>query len=291
MHVNDQLNDFIHYLTVEKGLAKNTIDSYRRDLKNYLNFIGQQLKITDLNHVTRTHIMQFLNQLKNEGKSSKTIARHIASIRSFHHFLLIDKVTENDPTIHIETPQAEMKLPKVLHPKEVDKLLNTPDLTTPLGIRDKAMLELMYATGMRVSELISLQLNDVHLSLGFVRCIGKGNKERIIPIGKLAQEALEHYLNKARPKLCSKKSNRHFIFKPSWQRINETRFLENFKTNCSKSRDRTEIDTTYITSFFCNPFAGKWCRFAVCPRNARTRRYFNNANLYACNKNKIKRCV
>lgn len=212
MHVNDQLNDFIHYLTVEKGLAKNTIDSYRRDLKNYLNFIGQQLKITDLNHVTRTHIMQFLNQLKNEGKSSKTIARHIASIRSFHHFLLIDKVTENDPTIHIETPQAEMKLPKVLHPKEVDKLLNTPDLTTPLGIRDKAMLELMYATGMRVSELISLQLNDVHLSLGFVRCIGKGNKERIIPIGKLAQEALEHYLNKARPKLCSKKNLTDILF-------------------------------------------------------------------------------
>lgn len=212
MNVNDQINDFIHYLIVEKGLAKNTIQSYRRDLTNYTEFLQGQLNMTDWNSVSRSHIMQFLSSLKNEGKSSRTIARHIASIRSFHHFLLIDKVTDDDPTVHIETPQAEMKLPKVLNLDEVEKLLNAPDTSKPLGIRDKAMLELMYATGMRVSELIGLSLNDTHLSLGFVRCIGKGSKERIIPIGQMAIRALDLYLKEGRPKLVNSKNRSDYLF-------------------------------------------------------------------------------
>lgn len=210
--MNDHINDFIHYLVVEKGLAKNTIQSYRRDLTSYMDFLQKNLNVTDMKAITRSHIMQFLSSLKNEGKSSRTIARHIASIRSFHHFLLIEKVTDDDPTVHIETPNAEMKLPKVLNLDEVEKLLNAPDTSKPLGIRDKAMLELMYATGMRVSELISLTLNDVHLSLGFVRCIGKGNKERIIPIGQIAIHALDLYLNEARPKLANSKNKTDQLF-------------------------------------------------------------------------------
>lgn len=162
--------------------------------------------------MTRVHIMQFLSCLKDEGKSARTIARHIASIRSFHHFLILDKIVDHDPTVHIETPHPELKLPKVLNTDEVDTLLNTPDLTTTLGLRDKAMLELMYATGMRVSELVNLNINDVHLSLGFVRCLGKGNKERIIPIGKMATEALKGYLEKARPKLINQKNKTDSLF-------------------------------------------------------------------------------
>lgn len=202
----------MHYLIVEKGLAENTIQSYRRDISAYLIFIETKLQITDINHVTRVHIMQFLSCLKDEGKSARTIARHIASIRSFHHFLILDKIVDHDPTVHIETPHPELKLPKVLNTDEVDTLLNTPDLTTTLGLRDKAMLELMYATGMRVSELVNLNINDVHLSLGFVRCLGKGNKERIIPIGKMATEALKEYLEKARPKLINQKNKTDSLF-------------------------------------------------------------------------------
>lgn len=203
---------FLHYLIVEKGLAENTIQSYRRDISAYLIFIETKLQITDINHVTRVHIMQFLSCLKDEGKSARTIARHIASIRSFHHFLILDKIVDHDPTVHIETPHPELKLPKVLNTDEVDTLLNTPDLTTTLGLRDKAMLELMYATDMRVSELVNLNINDVHLSLGFVRCLGKGNKERIIPIGKMATEALKEYLEKARPKLINQKNKTDSLF-------------------------------------------------------------------------------
>lgn len=212
MYVKDYLKDFLHYLIVEKGLAENTIQSYRRDISAYLIFIETKLQITDINHVTRVHIMQFLSCLKDEGKSARTIARHIASIRSFHHFLILDKIVDHDPTVHIETPHPELKLPKVLNTDEVDTLLNTPDLTTTLGLRDKAMLELMYATGMRVSELVNLNINDVHLSLGFVRCLGKGNKERIIPIGKMATEALKEYLEKARPKLINHKNKTDSLF-------------------------------------------------------------------------------
>lgn len=212
MYVKDYLKDFLHYLIVEKGLAENTIQSYRRDISAYLIFIEKKLQITDINHVTRVHIMQFLSCLKDEGKSARTIARHIASIRSFHHFLILDKIVDHDPTVHIETPHPELKLPKVLNTDEVDTLLNTPDLTTTLGLRDKAMLELMYATGMRVSELVNLNINDVHLSLGFVRCLGKGNKERIIPIGKMATEALKGYLEKARPKLINQKNKTDSLF-------------------------------------------------------------------------------
>ncbi len=212
MYVKEYLKDFLHYLIVEKGLAENTIQSYRRDISAYLIFIEAKLQITDINHVTRVHIMQFLSCLKDEGKSARTIARHIASIRSFHHFLILDKIVDHDPTVHIETPHPELKLPKVLNTDEVDTLLNTPDLTTTLGLRDKAMLELMYATGMRVSELVNLNINDVHLSLGFVRCLGKGNKERIIPIGKMATEALKEYLEKARPKLINQKNKTDSLF-------------------------------------------------------------------------------
>lgn len=210
--MKDYLKDFLHYLIVEKGLAENTIQSYRRDISAYLIFIETKLQITDINHVTRVHIMQFLSCLKDEGKSARTIARHIASIRSFHHFLILDKIVDHDPTVHIETPHPELKLPKVLNTDEVDTLLNTPDLTTTLGLRDKAMLELMYATDMRVSELVNLNINDVHLSLGFVRCLGKGNKERIIPIGKMATEALKEYLEKARPKLINQKNKTDSLF-------------------------------------------------------------------------------
>lgn len=199
------MQDFLHYLTVERNLAKNTIVSYERDLRKYVHYLKHVEQIGSWNDVSRLHILQFLKFLKEKGSSAKTIARHIASIRSFHQFLLREKATEQDPSVHIETPQMERTLPKVLSMGEVEALLDTPKANTPFGIRDKAMLELLYATGMRVSELVGLNLADVHLTMGFVRCYGKGNKERIVPIGRLALEALKVYIEKARPKLLDPK--------------------------------------------------------------------------------------
>lgn len=205
--MEDQLKDFMHYLLVEKGLASNTLVSYERDLKSYIKYM-KNVEKCDVKEIQRSHIIRFLGFLKDQGKSSKTIARHIASIRAFHQFLFRDRVLEEDPTIHIETPQAERTLPKVLSMEEVEALLDFQHKNDHYGLRDKAMLELLYATGIRVSELINLNMDDVHLTMGFIRCIGKGNKERIIPIGGAATRALEAYLNGARSAFLQQKNRR-----------------------------------------------------------------------------------
>ncbi|MCM3122275.1 site-specific tyrosine recombinase XerD [Mesobacillus sp. AQ2] len=210
--MEDRLDDFIHFLVVEKGLSKNTIVSYKRDLNSYIHYLKNVEQLGELNGVQRPQIVHFLKFLKDSGKSSKTLARHIASIRAFHHFLLREKAVDHDPTVHIESPQHERSLPKVLSMEEVETLLESPKLSDPFGYRDKAMLEMMYATGIRVSELIGLKLSDVHLTMGFVRCMGKGSKERIIPIGKTASDAIEEYLEKGRPKLASKKHKDDSLF-------------------------------------------------------------------------------
>ncbi|MDP4083796.1 MAG: site-specific tyrosine recombinase XerD [Bacillota bacterium] len=210
--MQDQLKDFMHFLIVEKGLAKNTIISYERDLNSYLQYLKNVENISELNDVTRVHIVHFLGILKEQKKSSKTLARHIASIRSFHQFLIRDKATEHDPSVHIESPKMERSLPKVLNLQEVEVLLDSPKIKDHFGFRDKAMLEILYASGIRVSELIGLNQGDIHLTMGFLRCIGKGNKERIIPIGKTAANALEQYLDKGRPYFLTKKSSEEALF-------------------------------------------------------------------------------
>lgn len=210
--MTDHLQDFLHYLVVERGLARNTIISYRRDLERYLQYVKEVESISKINDVTRVHIIHFLALLKEENKSSRTIARHVSSIRAFHQFLLRDQAVDNDPSVLIETPKMERNLPRVLSLEEVETLLESPKKNDEFGLRDKAMLELLYATGIRVSELIGLQIGDVHLTMGFVRCIGKGNKERIIPIGQTALTAVEKYLQNGRPRLVSKKHRDNALF-------------------------------------------------------------------------------
>lgn len=210
--MEDHIKDFIHYLMVEKGLANNTIVSYERDLKSYTAYLQKVEQLYSINEVNRAHLLQFLGHLKQNGKSAKTLARHVASIRAFHQFLLREKVCEQDPAVHLETPQQEQRLPKVLSLSEVEALLEAPKSNSPFDLRNRAMLELLYATGMRVSELIQMKLDDLHLAMGFVRCIGKGDKERIIPIGQTAIEVMEKYLVNGRPLLRSAKHRSNALF-------------------------------------------------------------------------------
>ena len=210
--MENQLKAFLDYLLVEKGLAKNTIISYERDLKSYFHYLKSVEVIQSLNEIQRIHIIHFLNFLKDQGKSSKTLARHIASIRAFHQFLLREKASEGDPSVLIETPKLERALPKVLSLLEVEQLLNAPSLNDHFGLRDKAMLELLYATGIRVSELIALEIDDVHITLGFISCNGTGNKERIIPVGKTAIAAIKQYLASGRPCFVTEKQKDDAFF-------------------------------------------------------------------------------
>lgn len=207
----DALEDFFHYLQIERGLARNTLISYERDLKQYYQYINNEKEQAHWEDIDRHDIVAFLYAVKTTGKSSATIARMISSIRSFHQFLIREQIVTHDASIHIESPKTDRLLPAVITAEEVDLLLHISE-RTPLSIRNKAMLELLYATGLRVSELVSLQMNDLHLMMGFVRCLGKGNKERIIPVGDIAKTALEDYLEHARPILTKKKQQEKKLF-------------------------------------------------------------------------------
>jgi integrase/recombinase XerD len=195
--MDDHLRNFMQFLLVEKRVAKNTLLSYERDLKTYLHYLINVEAIETSNQIQRAHIVHFLSFLKEQGKSTKTLARHVASIRAFHQFLLREQVANQDPSVLIEPPKLERSIPKVLSLKEVEKLLDFPNGQGHFGLRDKAMLELLYATGIRVSELIQIDVDHVNVTMGFVTVSGN-NKERIIPIGKTAAEALKDYMDKGR---------------------------------------------------------------------------------------------
>lgn len=190
---------FIHYLTVERGLARNTLSSYQLDLNQYQVFCQSQ----GLNPLGegRNAVMAYLLKLKKDGRAPATISRHLAALKSFYRFLLNEGVISTDPTVNLESPRMAQRLPRVLTPDEVDRLLAQPRTNTPAGLRDKAMLELLYATGIRVSELVSMDLSDVNLEHGFIRCFGKGARERIIPLGSVAARYVAEYLTRARAKL------------------------------------------------------------------------------------------
>lgn len=240
--MKDQIKDFIHYLIVERGLSNNTIVSYERDLKSYQKHLSEIQMLASFNNVTRLHIIQFLKSLKESGKSSKTIARHTASIRNFHQFLLREKQADQDPSVLIESPQLERNLPKILSLQEVEKLLDSPKLTNPFGLRDKAMLELLYATGIRVTEMINLNLTDAHLTMGFIRCYGKGNKERIVPIGRTSTDALMDYIERGRTKLMNKKEPTEALFiNHHGKRISRQGFWKNLKKIALEANIKSEL--------------------------------------------------
>ncbi|MGD6962094.1 site-specific tyrosine recombinase XerD [Fictibacillus phosphorivorans] len=239
--MNDHVQDFLQYIIVERALSKNTIDSYKRDLTQYVRYLGKVESLETIHEIDRNHIMGYLLFLKENGKASTTLARNIASIRSFHQFLLREKVSNQDPSVHIETPKTERKLPKVLSTDEVEALLDTPAANDPFSQRDKGMLELLYATGIRVSELVQLNIGDVHLDMGFIRCIGKGNKERIIPLGKMAQTAIERYLQNGRSIMLKGKKTDALFLNHHGNRLSRQGFWKILKQLARKAHIEKEL--------------------------------------------------
>lgn len=204
------LDQFLNYLTVERGLSPNTLDSYSRDLIKYLDYLSTK-GIKDISKTSDLTIISFIATLKNGGLSNRSVARNLTSIRMFYRFLTEDHHINNNPTLNIETPKRELRLPQVLSIEEVDVLLQKPDSSTSLGLRDAAFLELLYATGLRASEIISLALNDINLEAGYLIASGKGSKERLIPIGEVAQNLIKKYLKNSRPTLLKNKQSHHLF--------------------------------------------------------------------------------
>lgn len=194
----EPLDEYLVHLKIERDLAENSIKSYQRDIEKYMQYLESE-KIMDWKVIDRYDIVLFLQKLKEEGISNNSVIRMTSSLRQFHQYLRQEKIMDQDPMQYVETPKKAEVLPKVLSVEEVDKLLQTPDTAKPIGLRDRALLEVMYATGLRISELVDLELSELHLSMGFIQTIGKGNKERILPIGGEAVNWLNEYLMDSRP--------------------------------------------------------------------------------------------
>jgi integrase/recombinase XerD len=196
--IDSSIHVFLSYLRVEKGLAQNTILAYGRDLRRFSAFLTKRGK-RDAREVNREDIVDFLSSLYQEKLDSRSVARYLVSLRSFYKYLTIEELVSRDPTENLESPKIRQSLPMYLRVEEVDRLLEAPDVATPIGLRDRAMLEVFYSTGLRVSELLNLRISDVDMRIGCVRCIGKGDKERLVPIGRKAITAVEQYLALSRP--------------------------------------------------------------------------------------------
>ena len=205
------MEEYQYFMTIERGLSPNTIESYSRDITHYLAYLNQRGHM-GWKDVDRFVILDYLHQLKTEKKSPNTIIRVVSSLRKFHQFLKQEKRMEEDPMLYIDTPKKASTLPKVLSLQQVERLLAVPDEHTHLGRRDKTILEVMYATGLRVSELTNLKMGDLHLELGLIQTVGKGNKERILPIGDTAIQCIEEYLSLTRSQLEKKNESSEWVF-------------------------------------------------------------------------------
>lgn len=194
------LDLFLSYLVVERGLARNTLDAYGRDLARYLDFLERQ-RVENPDAVTPSTVLRYLAHLKGAGLSPRSRARVLVALRMFHKFLLAEGLAAGNPTSRVEAPKSFNPLPHTLSAGEVERLLAAPAGEQPLDLRDRAMLELLYATGLRVSELVGLKMGALQLDVGYLRAIGKGSKERIVPIGEAAIEELRRYLRHGRPLL------------------------------------------------------------------------------------------
>lgn len=202
---------FIRYIREEKGLSRNTLESYHRDITQFIDF-AKERGITSADQINRTHLQMYLGQMKQHGYSPATVSRKLVSIRAFFHYLVKESIIQQDPSLYLDPPRLEKKSPKVLTIQEVERLLEAPDCSSPQGMRDKAMLELLYATGMRVSELMSLNVNDVNPDMKYLRCTSSSGKERVLPISSVSADTVRLYLHDMRSKLMKGNSEEDGLF-------------------------------------------------------------------------------
>ncbi len=208
--LDDHVDRYLNYLLVEKGLSRKTIEAYSRDISRYVTFLEDN-RVTNVSEEDTPLILKHLIAMRDDGLSARSRARHLVSIRGFYRFLVQENILSSDPTRLIDLPKSGLKLPDVLTVEEIKLLLDAPPLEKPSGVRDAAMLELLYAAGLRVSELVHLKLQDINLEACFVRVFGKGSRERVVPIGLYAREKIEHYLETARP-LLLKSTTSAYLF-------------------------------------------------------------------------------
>ncbi|MCH7928326.1 MAG: site-specific tyrosine recombinase XerD [Candidatus Dadabacteria bacterium] len=232
--MEDYVDSYYSYLAVIKGLSKNTLESYIRDCKKFILYLKKD-NIFELSKIKHSHILDFLTVLKYKKSKPSTIARYIVSIKQFFKYLLIEKIITEDPTINIRTPKLNVSLPDILSLQEIVELLESPDDSTNIGQRDSTMLEVLYGTGIRVSELINLELNGLNFDLGYIMVMGKGSKERIVPLGSIALQKVKSYIEYGRNALLKDKSSNYLFLNRNGKRMTRQGFWKNLRQYVIKS--------------------------------------------------------
>ncbi|MBA1337072.1 MAG: Site-specific tyrosine recombinase XerD [Firmicutes bacterium] len=238
--MNDLLEKFLVYIKEVRKLSDNTVESYGRDLRQYLEYIGNK-RILSLKNTNKTTIITYLLYLQKLGRATSTISRNLASIRAFYQYLVSERIIDRDPTINLESPKVEKKLPTILTSKEIELLLEQPDCSDSKGIRDKSMLELLYATGIRVSELVALNYSDVNIELGYIKCSKSNEKERVIPVGTIAVEMLDKYINDIRPSMVRDKAIKALYVNYQGKRLTRQGFWKIIKHYTNKAKINKDI--------------------------------------------------
>jgi integrase/recombinase XerD len=231
---------FVNFLERDKRLSMNTLQSYRRDIEQYFLYL-REINLQNIANSNKTTVITYLLYLQKKGRATSTISRNLASIRSFYQYITKNKMIDQDPTAELESPKVEKKLPQILSPEEVELLLEQPQCVDLKGYRDKAMLELLYATGIRVSELIQLDLQDLNIDMAYIRC-NKGSRERMIPIGSIAISAVKEYLNKSRPLLIQHNDEKALFVNINGGRLTRQGFwkiIKQYKNQAQISKDIT----------------------------------------------------
>ncbi|HON59294.1 MAG TPA: site-specific tyrosine recombinase XerD [Smithella sp.] len=209
--MHEELNQYCNYLLIERGVARNTLESYGRDLRRFIDYAMKQKKIMTVGKITAETVVEYLTRMRQDGLSANSMNRFLAALRGFYKYLIREKIVDENPLANIELAKVWMKLPDTLSKDEMRLILEQPRGQSATEIRDGAMLELLYATGVRVSELVHLTMNNVNWQVGFLIVMGKGGKERIVPIGRVAYDALNRYIEEARPKLLKKNTDVLFL--------------------------------------------------------------------------------
>lgn len=232
---------FMDFLAYERGLAKNTQAAYLRDLEKFNNYLKNNTKIKKLADITKADIVNFLGWQLDEGISHASTARSLSTLKTFFKFLVLEDVVKVNPTSDIDTPRIKRKLPQILTIEEVDHLFNQPNLIKPLGIRDRAMLELMYGTGVRVSELLAINMEDLNTTAGFLRCLGKGQKERIIPVNQTSIDWINRYITKSRSLLVKSPIERTLFVNANGRPMTRQGFYKILTNYAEKAEIKKEV--------------------------------------------------
>jgi integrase len=277
MELTNAVSSFLTHVKVEKGLSVNTYAAYKRDLSKFEEF-AKKRKL-ELKKITRDDLVDFLAGLYRQKLESKTVARHLVTLRNFFRFARVQEAIADDPAVNLESPKIRKSLPGYLRLEEVERLLQQPDANTPFGLRDRAMLEVLYSTGLRVSELTGLKVADMDTKVGCVRCIGKGDKERVVPVVFTGRQAGD----------CEKRADKQrvFVCEPAGRKDQPRRSLENFVELRKASRVADVAYAAHAAAQFCHALAGAWRGSAVGAVDAGTRRYLHDADLYPCGRRAV----